>query len=266
MKAQFLLSVLLLGSVFANAQTAEKTVPIKLEKGVIVERDLISTDGQYLFFVNTGTWKINGFIYNRATHESIPFIGTQKGYNLTLKSYDNEKGADAPSEYIFTGTLNLANNRIDGVMTTDRQKAITFEPYIAIAKRPTFQFKFYGSVNPQATYLRKVTKIEVLSNNKVVQTLSGFEASDYQATYADYNFDGYFDLMLDIGEQATLDSRHQYWLYQPASGKFVLDKLLSSISGSPTRYPEKNILRFNNRLLEMRNGKWYGSPCCAALN
>ncbi|ULJ70115.1 hypothetical protein MIS45_04645 [Wielerella bovis] len=238
--------------------------PMKLERGVTVERDLISKDGRYLFWVNTGTWRVNGIMLNRANNHQLNFIGTQKGYNLTLKSPSNAQQAD---EFIFTGTLNLPNNRIDGVLTTpNKQQAITFEPYIPIKNRPQFQFKFFGVTDPNASYIRTIKQIQVISQGKVVQTLSGFEARDYEAIYADYNFDGYFDLRLDIGEQATLDSCHQYWLYNPTSGKFVRDELLSSMTGSPSRYPEKNILRFNNTLLEMRNGKWYDLPCCAALN
>ncbi|XXQ67224.1 XAC2610-related protein [Neisseriaceae bacterium B1] len=262
MKTAMIVSSLLLVSAATQAESIARPMPMKLRNGVVVERDLVSKDGQYLFLVNTGTWRVGGIMYNRANNDFIVFDGTQKGYNLTLQSRDNKK----PAEYIFTGTLNLANNRIDGVMTTNTQKAITFEPYIPIAKRPTFQFKFFGLANPQNPNVPRVTQVQVFSNNKLVQTLSGFEASDYEATYADYNFDGYFDLRLDIGDIATMQSRHQYWLYNPKTAQFERDDFLSQISGAAQRYPHKNILRFNNKLLERRGNTWQAMPCCAAIN
>ncbi|WII92515.1 hypothetical protein QEO94_07645 [Kingella negevensis] len=245
---------LLLISTFAQAEDTALT-RIQLTKGVTVERDLASKDGQYLFLVRTGTWQINGSMFNRANNHQLHFTGTQKGYTLNLQSTANAENSTQP-EFLYNGTLNLQSNRIDGVMTTpDKQQAITFEPYLPVANRPAFQFKFYGTPS------RQVTQVQVLQNNKVVQTLSGFVTNDNEATYADYNFDGYFDLRLD-----SSDTSHQYWLYNPKTKKFQFDSELSQYAEVPQRYPHKYILKFGNTLLERRNSKWYEIPCCTAIN
>lgn len=242
-------------AVFAPIVHAAPLIPIQLQNGVSVERDLVTRDGHYLLFIRTGTWNIGGTMLNRANNHVISFIGTQKGYVLTLRSEDSP----TQPKYIYTGTLNLTHNRIDGVLThdTQNQTALTFEPYIPINNRPAFQFKFFGE--DRATG-KTVTQVQVLSQGKVVQTLSGFAALADEATYADYNFDGYFDLRLKLSDTVS-----QYWLYDAPSKQFIRDDLLSQMQGTAIRYPQKFMLQFGDIVLEKRGNTWRQVPCCETL-
>lgn len=251
MKTRYNVLILLMlsAALFAHAE------PLQLQKSVSVERDLVTRDGHYLLLVRTGTWRIDGVLFNRANNHAIEFVGTQKGYALTLQSQPN---TSTQLNWLFTGTLNLSQNRIDGVLTDadNRQTAFTFEPYIPVSHRPQFQFQFFGDDNA-----RVINQIHVLQNGKHIQTLDGFSAHSDQAIYADYNFDGYFDLHLNINNEQSL-----FWLYQPQTGQFVRDEFLNKMHGVVSRYPHKMTLRFGDTLLERRGNTWRKLPCCAALN
>ncbi len=258
-----------------NKKTATKPTAIKpiTDVKTNVQRDWLSDDGQFLLTLYSGVWNPHGTLFYLKQRGGVSVEGFQKGLDITLKSYDPEVGLEAPPEYAIAGTLNLRNNTMTGTVThypENKDKISTrktkFTPAIAIkGAYPQFVFKHYGVEDPD-WHRWTITKVEVINRDSkaLVQTLSGFNAQSYSTNYDDMNYDGYLDLVLDVGE-GLHDDNYVYWLYEPKTKKFVRNKTLEAIKGYPTRYPHKRQLHLNkDALLERVNGQWQTMPCCYA--
>ena len=270
------LAVALLASGMSYTQAATPTkqsTSVKPVTEVItnVQRDWLSDDGQFLLTLYTGVWNPHGTLFYLKERGGVSLEGFQKGLNITLKSFDPEVGLQAPPEYAIAGTLNLRNNTLIGTVTHYPESQATvrktkFTPAIPIkGAYPQFVFKYYGFDNP-AGYRSIITRVDVINKDTkaLVQTLRGFEAGSYSTHYADMNYDGYLDLVLDVGKELH-DNDYVYWLYEPKSKKFVRNKTLEAIPGYPSRYPHKRQLYLNkDALLERVNGQWKTMPCCYA--
>ena len=260
---------------FAQAATPTKSTPVKSITDVItnVQRDWLSDDGQFLLTLYSGVWNPHGTLFYLKQRGGVSVEGFQKGLDVTLKSYDPEVGLEAPPEYTIAGKINLRNNTMVGRVTHYPEnkakisiRKTNFTPAIPIkGAYPQFVFEYYGYDNPTG-YSSIITRVDVINKDTkaVVQSLTGFKANSYSTNYADMNYDGYLDLMLDIGEELH-DDNYAYWLYEPKTKRFVRDKTLGAIKGYPSRYPHKRQLHLNkDALLERVNGQWKKMPCCYA--
>ena len=245
------------------------TKPVKPITDVITyaERDWRSDDGKFLLTIYSGVWNPHGTLFYLNKDDGISVEGFQKGLNITLKSYDPEVGLEAPPEYAIDGTLNLRSNTLVGAVTHYPEgkatiKKTTFTPAIPIKTYPQFSFKYYG-IDNDLWYRSTITRVDVIDKDtkKVVQTLSGFEASAYSTRYVDMNYDGYFDLVLNAAE-GDHSEKYIYWLYDPQSKKFVRNKTLEAVLGYATRYPHKQLARFDDDTLQRVEGQWKRVPCC----
>lgn len=243
--------------------------PVKLITDVITyaERDWRSEDGKFLLTIYSGIWNPHGTLFYLNKEGGVSVEGFQKGLNITLKSYDPEIGLEAPPEYAIDGTLNLRNNTLIGTVTHYPEgeatiKKTTFSPAIPVKTYPQFVFKYYG-VDNERWYRYAITQVDVINKdtNKIVQKLTGFKAAAHSTRYVDMNYDGYFDLVLNVAEGDHSD-KYIYWLYDPQSKKFVRNKTLESVLGYATRYPHKHLARFNDDTLKRVDGQWKRVPCC----
>ncbi|KAA0914527.1 XAC2610-related protein [Psychrobacter sp. ANT_WB68] len=275
----FILPALLVNTVpSTQAATPVKTTlttnsamkkPVKLITGVTTyaERDWRSDDGKFLLTIYSGIWNPHGTLFYLNKDGGVSVEGFQKGLNITLKSYDPEIGLEAPPEYAIDGTLNLRNNTLVGTIIHYPEgeatiKKTTFSPAIPIKTCPQFVFKYYG-FNNDRWYGSTITQVDVINKdtNKVVQKLTGFEAAAHSTRYVDMNYDGYFDLVLNVAEGDHSD-KYIYWLYDPQSKKFVRNKTLEAVLGYATRYPHKQLARFNDDTLKRVEDQWKRVPCC----
>ena len=277
-----MIGVVLLGLLMSAIGSTQAATPIKpsspqsskliTDVTTYVQRDWRSDDGQFFLTLYSGVWNPHGTLFFLKKRGGLSVEGFQKGLNISLASFDPEIGLEAPPEYAVTGVLNLRSNTLTGSVThypegTATVRKTTFTPAIPIKEKtyPQYTFKYYGFEDPNQ-YRATITRVEVINKDTkaVVQTLTGFKAQSYSVTYADMNYDGYFDIVLDVGED-VMDEKYIYWLYEPQSKKFVRNKTLEAISGYPTRYPHKKQLYLNkDALLERVNGQWKKMPCCYA--
>ncbi len=273
---RLLLSALLANlAISSQAATFSKTSKAPIIKQITdvttnVQRDWRSDDGQFLLTLYSAVWNPNGTLFYLKKRGGVSVEGFQKGLDFTLKSYDPEVGLEAPPEYAITGTLNQRTNILTGTVThypegkASARKTI-FTPAIPIKTYPQYDFKYYGFEDPD-WHRATITRVDVINKDTkaVVQQLTGFKAQAYSTNYADMNYDGYFDLVLQLGDDVS-DDEYMYWLYDPASKKFVRNKTLEAIPGYPSRYPHKKQLHLNkDALLERVNGRWEKRPCCYA--
>ena len=275
----FILPALLISTVpSTQAATPVKTTlttksamkkPAKLITGVTTyaERDWRSDDGKFLLTIYSGVWNPHGTLFYLNKDGGVSVEGFQKGLNITLKSYDPEIGLEAPPEYAIDGALNLRNNTLVGTIIHYPEgeatiKKTTFSPAIPINTYPQFVFKYYG-FNNDRWYGSTITQVDVINKdtNKVVQKLTGFEAAAHSTRYVDMNYDGYFDLVLNVSEGDHSD-KYIYWLYDPQSKKFVRNKTLEAVLGYATRYPHKQLARFKDDTLKRVEDQWKRVPCC----
>lgn len=235
-----------------------------------VQRDWRSDDGQFFLTLYSAIWNPHGTLFYLKKRGGVSVEGFQKGLDFKLKSYDPEVGLEAPPEYAITGTLNQRTNILVGMVThyPEGQASVRktiFTPAIPITAYPQYDFKYYGTEDPN-WHRATITRVDVINKDTkaVVQQLTGFRAQAYSTNYADMNYDGYFDLVLQLGDDVS-DDTYLYWLYDPASKKFVRNKTLEAISGHPSRYLHKKQLHLNkDALLERVNGQWIKRPCCYA--
>lgn len=253
----------------SSTSTSASKKPVKLITDVTTyaERDWRSDDGKFLLTIYSGVWNPHGTLFYLNKDDGVSVEGFQKGLNITLKSYDAEIGLEAPPEYAIDGMLNLRNNTLVATVThypegEATSRKTTFTPAIPVKTYPQFTFKYYG-VDSDRWYRSTITRVDVINKDtkKVVQQLTGFEASAYSTRYVDMNYDGYFDLVLNTAE-GDHSEKYIYWLYDPASKNFVRNKTLESVLGYATRYPHKQQARFKDDTLKRVNGQWKKVPCC----
>ncbi len=280
---RYLVSIILLGLLASTVpstqaatptkatSTSKSTIkkPVKLITDVTTyaERDWRSDDGNFLLTIYSGIWNPHGTLFYLNKEGGVSVEGFQKGLNITLKSYDPEIGLEAPPEYAIDDTLNLRNNTLVGTVTHYSEgeaiiKKTTFTPAIPIKTYPQFVFKYYG-VDNDLWYRSTITQVDVINKDtkKVVQKLTGFKAAAHSTRYVDINYDGYFDLVLNVAEGDHSD-KYIYWLYDPQSKKFVRNKTLETVLGYATRYPHKQLARFKDDTLKRIDGQWKRVPCC----
>ncbi|KAF7276617.1 hypothetical protein GWI33_010025, partial [Rhynchophorus ferrugineus] len=202
-------------------------VSITPHLGTWVWRDWISDDGLFFLELRTGVWNPNGTLFYLTKRGGVSVEGFQKGKDIKLKSYDAEIGLEAPSEYLIQGTLDTTLNQFLATIINTQQSSkrqTTFYPAMQTTiPQPQFYFKYYGIEDPEwhKSYITQVDVIEK-STRKVYQTLTGFTAQSYAVQYLDLNYDGYFDLKLNIGKEVS-DNKTLVFLYHPESKKFIRD-------------------------------------------
>lgn len=252
--------------------TSAKTsnlITIQPSLGTWIWRDWISDDGLFFLELRTGVWNPNGTLFYLDRRGGVSLEGFQKGKNIKLKSFDGEKGLEAPAEYAIEGLLNTENNTFTAKIThypDDTTRAIIFHPAIPITSpQPQFSFKYYGFENPE-WHQNWITQIDILDKKtqKLIQRLSGFTAQADMIQYLDLNYDGYFDLQINVGKTIE-EQKYQFYIYMPKKQQFERDTFFEHSTGSPTRYPQKKQLNFGNGILYEKQGNtWQKIACCYA--
>lgn len=255
-----------------HAPSSADQLPVKAltEVKLITERDWISADGLYFLNLYTGQWNPNGTVFYLTKRGGVSFEGFQKGLEIKLKSFNPELSYEATPEYQIQGTLDITQNRFLATMINHYEnttRKVIFNPAIPVDHRPLLNFKFYG-VEDHEQYRTWITKIEVIdkrNQDAVKQTLTGFKANDYAVSYTDLDYDGYFDLILDVGERVE-DDVMLFFRYDPTQQQFIKSTQWDHLDGRPTRYPQKQQLNFGQGILyqKMSNGQWKQVPCCYA--
>lgn len=254
----------------APSSIVQPPVKALTEVQLLTERDWISADGLYFLNLYTGKWNPNGTLFYLIKRGGVSFEGFQKGLEIKLKSFNPELSYEATPEYQLQGTLDITQNRFLTTMINHYEnttRKVTFKPAIPVDHRPLLNFKFYGVEDPE-WHRAWITKIEVIdkrNHDAVKQTLTGFKANDYAVYYADLDYDGYFDLILDVGERVE-DDVMLFFRYDPAAQKFIKSTQWDHLDGRPTRYPQKQQLNFGQGILyqKMPDGQWKQVPCCYA--
>lgn len=206
--------------------SAAELIPIE-GMALQVKRHLISQDGNITLDIYTGTWKSHGLMQIRDQRFVTSFEGYQRGTKLDLKSFDAERGLDAPPLFNIEGDLDVMKATMTAKITDNRSglvRNVKLVPPFPIKDRPAFTFKFLGYEDP-VEHRSHVTQIQVFDKNtkKVVQTLSGFDAMPLVAAYyEDVNFDGYFDLRMSANAwgESLSEEKYLYWLYDPTTKRF----------------------------------------------
>lgn len=252
----------------APSSIDQQPVKALTEVKLITERDWISADGLYFLNLYTGQWNPNGTLFYLTKRGGVSFEGFQKGLEIKLKSFNPELSYEATPEYQIQGTLDITQNRFLATMINHYEnttRKVIFNPAIPVDHRPLLNFKFYG-VEDHEQYRAWITKIEVIdkrNQDAVKQTLTGFKANDYAVSYTDLDYDGYFDLILDVGERVE-DDVMLFFRYDPTQQQFVKSTQWDHLDGQPTRYPQKQQLNFGQGILyqKMPDGQWKQVPCC----
>lgn len=211
-------------ALLGNASAAEPVPSDELR--LQVKRHLVSRDRNIWLDIYTGTWKSHGLMQIRDERFVTSFEGFQRGTKLDLKSYDAERGLEAPPLFSIEGDLDVMKATMTAKITDNRSgvvRNVTLVPPFPIKDRPTFTFKFLG-YHDAAAYRWHVTQIQVIDKNtkQVVQTLSGFDAMPLASYYEDINFDGYFDLRMSANSwnESIANENYLYWLYDPSTKRF----------------------------------------------
>ncbi|MEB3767173.1 hypothetical protein [Acinetobacter sp. MD2] len=249
--------------------TAPPTIEITPNLSTWVWRDWISEDGSLFLTLRTGVWNPNGTLFYLDRRGGVSLEGFQKGLNIQLKSFDAEKGLEAPPEYKITGTLNREQNTFNASIIhypDETERQMLFKPAIATSKtQPVFKLKYYGFEDPE-WHNKKITQVTIINpKNQTIQRLTGFEAQAYSVEYLDLNYDGYFDILLDVSKQVgNGEQRYLAFTYNPETEKFEKYDFINNTLGDLTRYPQKKQLHLEQGLFEMQNGQWKEIPCCYA--
>lgn len=244
MKRYFLLFGLLL-STYSHALE-------KLNVQLWAERDLVSNNDKYILNLHTGDWQSGGILYWIGTTNSLHFRGNQKGLDFTLSSFE-PGGGEKPSEYKIVGKLTPHLNRFEAELhhlPSQNVEKVTFGSLFWQPDRPQHLIEFWGEQQP---YNRvKIDEIRILEreSRKLQQTIEVSHKNDiYQeglaARYVDLNFDGYFDIAMQVGGDFEAGG-YRYWLYNASTQKYELSEELSKL----TRYPSRDIILRELRFLE----------------
>ncbi|WP_140404434.1 hypothetical protein [Acinetobacter populi] len=252
-----------------SSTASSNEITIQPTLGTWVWRDWISDDGLFFLELRTGVWNPNGTLFYLERRGGVSLEGFQKGKNIKLKSFDAEKGLEAPAEYRIEGLLDTDKNTFTANIThypDETTRQTIFYPAIPTTMpQPQFMFKYYGFKNPE-WHQEWITRIDILDKKtqKLVQRLSGFTAQAYMVEYLDLNYDGYFDLQINVGKTVE-EQKYQYYIYQPKQQNFKRELFFEQSTGSPTRYPHKKQLNFGNGILYEKQGDtWQKIPCCYA--
>lgn len=89
-----------------------------------------------------------------------------------------------------------------------------------------------------------VSRIKVISDEETIATFKTdgavINSSDYGFKLIDANFDGYKDMCL-ITSTGTLGTKYSFWIYNPTSETFGVDKILNTLLSPTFDYSEKTI-------------------------
>lgn len=224
----------------------------KLNVQLWTERDLISNDDKYILQLHTGAWNSGGILYWVGTSDSIHFDGKQKGLSFTLNSFVPGEGVKPP-EYKITGKLIPHLNRFDAELHHLPSKIVEEATFGSLFWQPDFPqhyIEFWGAPQPYNQVSVKEIRVLERESRKLLQTLdvshtSTIYTEGLAAHYVDLNFDGYFDLAMQVGGDFE-PGGYRYWLYNAQSRQFELSEELSKL----TRYPSRDIIRREIRFLE----------------
>lgn len=245
MKRYFLLFGLLL-STYSHALE-------KLNVQLWAERALISNNDKYILNLHTGNWQSGGILYWIGTTNSLHFRGNQKGLDFALNSFE-PGGGEKTSEYKIIGKLTPQLNRFEAELhhlPSQNVEKLTFGSLFGQPNSPQHLIEFWGELQP---YNRvKIDEIRILKreSHKLLQTIEVSHKNDiYQeelaARYVDLNFDGYFDIAMQVGGNVEA-GRYRYWLYNASTQKYELSEELSKL----TKY--FNHIRRNNGKYHSKN-------------
>lgn len=242
--------LLLLSLLFSlNAAALEK-----LNVQLWAERDLISKDDKYILQLHSGTWRSGAILYWVGTSESINFDGTQKGLSFILNSFVPGAGIKQP-EYKITGQLAPHLNHFEAELHHLPSKIIekaTFGPLFWKPDFPQHYIEFWGEPQPYNRVQIQEIRVIERTSDQLLQRITVAHTNDIYveglaAHYVDLNFDGYFDLAMQIGGDFEAGG-YRYWLYNPKNRQFEFSEELSKL----TRYPSRDIIRREIQFLEGR--------------
>lgn len=222
----------------------------KLNVQLWAERDLISKDDKYILQLHTGAWRSGGMLYWVGTSNSINFDGKQKGLSFTLNSFMPGEGVK-PSEYKITGKLIPHLNRFDAELHHLPSNIVEETTFGSLFWQPDFPqhvIEFWGEPQPYNQVSVKEIRVLERESRKLLQTLdvshtSTIYTEGLAAHYVDLNFDGYFDLAMQVGGDFE-PGGYRYWLYDPQTRQFEFSQAMSRLTRYPTRDIGSQTLRF----------------------
>ncbi len=192
---------------------------------VPVHRVLESAEQRYLLQVTTGVWNPQATLFDRINNSTVYFNGTQKGNNLSLYSVNQLLAGTETNTHKINADVNISSGNLNSqIISSSFDKNVDFQPLIKVQNRPSFSFKFYGGATIQQV------SITDRSSQRVVQNLTGFNASPERMDYMDLNFDGYYDLVFVNAREAD---RYIYWMYNPKTAQFQRAPQLEKLAGQP---------------------------------
>ena len=208
-----------------SVATANNTLPQINNVYVPVHRVLESSEQRYLMQVTTGVWNPQATLFDRINNTMVYFNGTQTGNNLSLYSVNQLLAGKETHTHKINADLNINTGNLTSQITSNSfDKKVNFQPLIQLQNRPSFSFKFYGGATIQ--------QVSVTDRNsqRVVQNLTGFNASPERMDYMDLNFDGYYDLVFVNAREVN---HYIYWMYNPKTAQFQRAPQLEKMSGQP---------------------------------
>ncbi len=267
MKIKLLLCVVALSiscASVAESVTSSKNAELKTFNNVRVsmQRMLRSNEGRYFLNLNAGVWNPHGTLYDLVENKSINLKGLQKGDQLNLTSVASESNDADNTVYQLIGTLNANTGNMSALLSKNKEtfgQSIQFQPSVNITDKPVFVFKFYGLDDSTQASGKILQRVDVINKttNKVVQSLTGFNAFSNSMGYMDINFDGYYDVILsDVSNGLKVEDKHFiYWMYNPKTQQFQRSPQLDKIVGFPSLHGEKQQIDFGNgQLYQVEKG------------
>ena len=107
----------------------------------------------------------------------------------------------------------------------------------------TFSFIFASDANESPIGISRI-EIRRGKEKRILQTIMGKEIADsddqfdnYRFGTEDMNFDGYLDLLLEVGNEGSGGAMYEVWLYDPKSGTFKANQELEELF-NPVPDPE----------------------------
>lgn len=228
---------------------------------VKVTRALKTPSGSYLLQMGSGYWKPNATLYDIQQKQIYDLYGIQKGNQVAFSSSTNR---DVTTGNIsLNGVLNVETGVYSSTLLDQSagfKQELIFSPLVNIPNRPTFNFKFYGTIDP-VTQEKIIHQIQVIDRKtqKNYQTLNGFSASVTDIQYIDLNLDGYFDLVLQDTSSLLGDGEQSiYWMYNPTTKKFQRSPQLEKLGGMPKMNIATREITFSHGdVYLIKNGQFY---------
>jgi hypothetical protein len=226
--------------------SANSSLPQLNNVYVPVHRVLESSEQRYLLQVTTGIWNPQATLFDRINNTTTYFNGEQKGNSLSLYSVNQLNNGKETATHIIDAAINLTSGALRSeIISNSTQKTVHFQPLVKLESRPSFSFKFYGGATIQEV------QVTNRNNQKIVQRLTGFNASPERMDYMDINFDGYYDLVF---VNARAADHYIYWMYNPKTAQFQRAPQLDKLAGQPKIDGIKKEISFGEQRFKVENG------------